>query len=159
MRPIVSTSLMALLAAVSISACSSSSSASNNSADQTATSSASSDNSTASVASDNSASADNSAAAPAAAADAPLYPGAVADTLPAAAGSPPPGGKSYSTSDAPAKVEDWYKANVKNAALKGSTPTGAMFLIGDMKTGTVILIQSDSGKTWILTGPASTVGK
>lgn len=148
MRPIVTTSLLAILAAVSIAACSSSSNASSNAADQSTTTSAAADN------------ADNAAAAPAAAAgDVPLYPGAVADTLPAAAGSPPPGGKSYSTADAPAKVQAWYTTNVKNAVLKGSTPTGSMFLIGDMKTGTVIMVQSDSGKTWILTGPASVVGK
>jgi hypothetical protein len=147
MRPIVSTSLLAILAAISISACSSSSNASNNAADSSSTSSA---------ASDNSMSADNSAAAPAAAAaDVPLYPGAVADSLPAKAGSPPPGGKAYSTADDPAKVQAWYTANVKDAVLKGSTPTGSMFLIGDAKTGTVVMVQADSGKTWILTGPAS----
>jgi hypothetical protein len=159
MRPIVTTSLLAILAAISISACSSSSNASNNTA--ATASSAAADNSMSGAASDNSSTADNSAAAPAAAAagDVPLYPGAVADTLPAAAGSPPPGGKSYSTADTPAKVQAWYTANVKNAVLKGSTPTGSMFLIGDMKTGTVIMVQSDSGKTWILTGPAATVGK
>jgi hypothetical protein len=147
MRPIVSTALMAILAAISISACSSSSNASNSAAD----SSASSDNGAASGMS-----ADNSAAAPAAAtADVPLYPGAVADSLPAKAGTPPPGGKAYSTADAPAKVQAWYTANVKNAVLKGTTPTGSMFLIGDAKTGTVVMVQADSGKTWILTGPAS----
>jgi hypothetical protein len=156
MRPIVSTSLMAILAAISITACSSSSNASNGAADSSA-SSAAADNS---ASSDNGAasgmSADNSAAAPAAAAgDVPLYPGAVTDSLPAKAGSPPPGGKSYSTADAPAKVQAWYTANVKNAVLKGSTPTGSMFLIGDAKTGTIVMVQADSGKTWILTGPAS----
>jgi hypothetical protein len=151
MRPIVSTSLMAILAAISISACSSSSNASNNVADSSTTSAAA-DNS---MSSDNSA--DNSAAAPAAATDVPLYPGAVADSLPAKAGTPPPGGKAYSTADAPAKVQAWYTANVKNAVLKGSTPTGSMFLIGDAKTGTVVMVQADSGKTWILTGPASSL--
>jgi hypothetical protein len=159
MRPIVSTSLLAILAAISISACSSSSNAANNTADQSTTSSAAADNSTSS---DNSATSDNSAAAPAAdaAGSVPLYPGAVVDSLPAKAGPPPPGGKSYSTADAPAKVQAWYTANVKNAVLKGSTPTGAMFLIGDAKTGTVVMVQSDSGKTWILTGPASAlIGK
>jgi hypothetical protein len=152
---IVSTSLLAILATISISACSSSSNASSNTVDNSAAaaSAAPADNSAA-------APADNSAAAPAAAAaDVPLYPGAVADTLPAAAGTPPPGGKAFSTSDTPAKVQAWYTANVKSAVLKGSTPTGAMFLIGDPKTGTVILVQSDSGKTWILTGPAASVGK
>jgi hypothetical protein len=160
MRPIATTSLLAILAAISISACSNSSNASNNTA-ATASSAAADNSSMSSAASDNGATADNAAAAPAAAAagDVPLYPGAVADTLPAAAGSPPPGGKSYSTADTPAKVQAWYTANVKNAVLKGSTPTGSMFLIGDMKTGTVIMVQSDSGKTWILTGPAATVGK
>jgi hypothetical protein len=157
MRQIVTTSLVAILAAISISACSSSSNASSNTTvdnSAAAASSAPADNSAAA------APADNSAAAPAAAsADVPMYPGAVADTLPAAAGTPPPGGKSFSTADTPAKVQAWYTANVKNAVLKGSTPTGAMFLIGDAKTGTVILVQSDSGKTWILTGPASSVGK
>ncbi len=114
------------------------------------------DNGASSASSDNSMSADNSAAAPAAAAaDVPLYPGAVADSLPAKAGSPPPGGKAYSTADDPAKVQAWYTANVKNAVLKGSTPTGSMFLIGDAKNGTVVMVQADSGKTWILTGPAS----
>jgi hypothetical protein len=154
MRPIVSTSLMAILAAISISACSSSSNASNNAADSSSMSSAAADNSASSAASDNSMSGDNSAAAPAAA-DVPLYPGAVADSLPAKAGAPPPGGKAYSTADDPAKVQAWYTANVKNAVLKGSTPTGSMFLIGDVKTGTVVMVQADSGKTYILTGPAS----
>ena len=137
MRPIVTTSLLAIFAAVSISACSNASNntaatASSASADN-GMSSAASDNGMSSAASDNGAAADNSAAA-ASAGDVPLYPGAVADTLPAAAGSPPPGGKSYSTADTPAKVQAWYAANVKNAVLKGSTPTGSMFLIGDMKT-------------------------
>jgi hypothetical protein len=132
MRSIVSTSLFAILAAISISACSSSSTASNNAGA-------------------------SPAAAPAG--DVPLYPGAVADALPAKAGTPPPGGKSYSTADAPAKVQAWYTANVKNAVLKGSTPSGAMFLIGDMKTGTVVMVQADSGKTWILTGPATLLGQ
>jgi len=143
MRPIVSTSLLAILAAVSISACSGSSNASNNAAD---TNSAAAPAATA-------------AAAAAPAGDVPLYPGAVVDTLPAKAGTPPPGGKSYSTADAPAKVQAWYMANVKNAVLKGSTPTGAMFLVGDMKTGTVVMVQADAGKTWILTGPVSMLGK
>jgi len=84
-----------------------------------------------------------------------LYPGATAATLPAAAGSPPPGANAYNTADSFAKVKAWYQANVPAARLTGSTPTGAAFLIGDAKTGSIVLIQEDHNKTWILTGPAS----
>jgi hypothetical protein len=156
MRPILSASLLAIVAAVSISACSSSSN-STNTVDATATV-APADNSAAAPA-DNSAAApaDSSAAAPAAG-QPPLYPGAAPDTLPAKGGTPPPGGKSYSTKDSVEKVKAWYVANVKDAKLTGSSPQGAMFLQGDPKTGTVIMVMSDSGKTWILTGPAASMG-
>jgi hypothetical protein len=168
MRPILTTSLMAILAAISISACSSASSSANaadnsaaaadNSAASANNAAASADNSAAS--SDNSAaSSDNSAAAagaaPAAGGAIPVYPGAAVAALPAAAGTPPPGGKSWATTDSFDKVKAWYTANLKGAVLKGSTPTGAMYMIGDEKTGTVVMLQADKGKVWILSGPAN----
>jgi len=148
MRPILPASLIAILAAVSISACSSSSNASTNSTDTNAATSSAADNSAA-------APADNSAAA--APADVSVYPGATSDTPPGATGTPPPGVKGYSTTDPVAKVMAWYKDNLKGAKAVSSTPEGGVYLVGDQKTGTAVMIQAMNGKTWIVTGPAGSM--
>ena len=135
MSRLLSTFSIVAVAAICITACSSSSNSSSASSEAVASPAASE--------------------APAAAGAVALYPGAVETPLPAEAGETPPGGKSYATGDSVDKVKAWYLANVKDAQRKGDTPTGAEYLIGDAKTGTVVLIQASGGKTYILTGPAS----
>jgi hypothetical protein len=164
MRPILSASLMAILAAISISACSNSSSAANtadnaaaaadNSAAAANNSAAAADNSAANA--DNSAATtDNSAAAAPAAGDASVYPGAKTDTPPGASGTPPPGVAGYSTTDGLDKVEAWYTANLKGGKVASKSALGEFITVGDAKTGTVVMIQSASGKVYIVTGPSS----
>jgi hypothetical protein len=157
MRPILSASLMAIVAAVSISACSSSSNSSNASTDTNSATSAAADNSATSSAADNSAAAPADAGAAAAPADVAVYPGATEGTPPGASGTPPPGVKGYSTPDGAAKVMAWYKDNLKGAKAVTSSADGGIFMVGDTKTGTAIMIQSMGGKTWIVSGPAASM--
>jgi len=165
MRSIFPMSLIAVLAALSITACSSSTASS--SADSTASSSAAADSSatsdnsaTSSATSDNTAAsaapANNMAAASGAP---PLYPGAAAGTAPAGLGEKalPKTVKVYSTSDGFAKVKTWYQGKLKGAqemAQPGKEKTMDAFLLGQGKSATVVMIQSLNGKTWIAIGPA-----
>jgi ABC-type Fe3+-hydroxamate transport system substrate-binding protein len=153
MRPFLSASLMAIVAVVSISACSSSSNSSTNSADNSATTTSAAADNSATTTDNSAASGDTSAAAAPAGAN--VYPGAKTDTPPGASGTPPPGVAGYSTTDGPDKVTAWYKANLAGAKLVTSSAQGSVFQSGDTKTGTLVMIQAAGGKTYIITGPAS----
>lgn len=88
----------------------------------------------------------------------PVYPGAVAGTRPAGVGlkAPPPGSKTYVTSDDFARVKVWYKAHLTGAAelaQPGMEKTEDAFLVGHGASGMVVMIQSYKGKTWIVIGP------
>jgi hypothetical protein len=177
MRAILPTSLLAIVAAISLSACSG---AANNAADNSATSAAtsdnaaastatsdnsaaSSDNSATSAASDNSAAStnaasDNSAASGAAAGPPPVYPGATEGARPAGVASGAPASvKAYSTSDDFAKVTAWYRANLKGAGElppSGKDKDKDVFLVGKATSGgSIVMIQTAGGKTWIVIGP------
>jgi hypothetical protein len=96
--------------------------------------------------------------APAAGTAPPVYPGAVASARPAGVGfkAPPPQAKTYVTSDDFAKVKAWYKAQLKGAqemAQPGMEKTEDAFLVGEVSSGMVVMIQSYKGKTWIIIGP------
>ena len=168
MRAILSTSLLAVLVAVGISACSGSSTTASSAGDQTAASSAAADNSA--TTSDNSAASDNTAAsaAPAESAAAapaggesgapPVYPGATAGTAPAGVGLKqlPKSVKVYYTSDDFGKVKTWYVAQLKGAQemqQPGKEKTMDAFLVGQGPSGKVVMIQSLDGKVWIVIGP------
>ncbi|MBV8728022.1 MAG: hypothetical protein JO233_09555 [Candidatus Eremiobacteraeota bacterium] len=89
---------------------------------------------------------------------APVYPGAVATTRPAAIGikAPPRNAKTYVTSDGFAKVKVWYQQHLKGApemAQPGMEKTEDAFLVGHGASGAVVMIQSYKGKTWIVIGP------
>ena len=88
----------------------------------------------------------------------PVYPGAVPGDRPTGVGfkAPPPQSKTYVTSDDFAKVKAWYKAQLNGAqelAQPGMEKTEDAFLIGHGASGTVVMIQSYEGKTWIVIGP------
>jgi hypothetical protein len=88
----------------------------------------------------------------------PVYPGAVAAARPAGVGlkTPPPSAKTYATSDSFAKVKAWYQAHLRGAQglqQAGMQKTEYAFLIGSIDSGTVVMIQSYKGKTWIVIGP------
>ena len=88
----------------------------------------------------------------------PVYPGAVAAARPAGVGlkAPPPGSKTYVTSDDFAKVKAWYKTHLQRAqelAQPGMEKTEDAFLVGQASSGMVVMIQSYKGKTWIVIGP------
>jgi cytoskeletal protein RodZ len=165
--------LLAVVAAVGISACSSSSNATANTADATtATSSADADNSmatdnTANTASDNSAASDTSAAntaastAPADAGTAgapPVYPGAVIGPRPkGVADGAPSTVKAYLTPDGMVTVRTWYKAHLKDASEiggPGNAKDKDVFLVGQGPSGQVVMLQTVGGKTWVVIGPA-----
>lgn len=87
----------------------------------------------------------------------PVYPGAVASARPAGVGlkAPPPGSKTYVTSDDFAKVKAWYKAHLSGAqemAQPGMEKTEDAFLVGHGSSGMVVMIQSYKGKTYIVIG-------
>jgi hypothetical protein len=159
MRATLTTLLLAVFAAASISACSKSSSSTSNSTDQTATSTAPASN----ASSDAAASSDNVASpAPAGSggtsATPPIYPGAVPGVRPEGVGfkAPPPQVKVYSTADDFATVKAWYRAHLKGApemAQPGMEKTEDAFLVGRGASGVAVMIQSFKGKTWILIGP------
>ncbi|MEO6834737.1 MAG: hypothetical protein ABI231_02360 [Candidatus Tumulicola sp.] len=128
---------------MSITACSSHSATSTK--DQAATSSATSDNAAASTA-------PMAASGPTGAP--PVYPGAAPGTRPAGLGekAPPATAKVYYTADDFAKVKAWYKSKLNGApeiAQPGKEKTEDAFLVGQGKTGMVVMIQSLNGKTWI----------
>ncbi len=160
MRATFTTLLLAVLATVSIAACSKSSSSTASSTDQSATTATASADA---VSSDNAASSDGAAsAAPAAATGAagtpPVYPGALPAVRPEGVGmkAPPAKVKTYSTPDDFAKVKAWYQAQLKGASemqQPGMAKTEDAFLVGQAGSGMVVLIQSFKGKTWILIGP------
>jgi len=148
---LLTTSLMAILAAVAITACSggsSSSSASDNTA-----SSAAADNSASSAASDNSASEPNGGASTS---DIPSYPGA---TTEAAGSSSSMGmakssaGKVMSSSDSFDKVYAWYQKNMPAGSEKAHTTTpvqSAVFMLGEAgKDQKSVTISVAGGKTMI----------
>jgi hypothetical protein len=88
----------------------------------------------------------------------PVYPGAVAAARPTGVGfkAPPPQSKTYVTPDDFAKVKAWYKAQLEGAAelaQPGMEKTEDAFLLGHGASGTVVMIQSYQGKTWIVIGP------
>jgi hypothetical protein len=152
MRATLATLLLAILAAVGLSACSKSSSSATNSTDQTASSTAAADNA---APSDNAASA---APAGGASGSPPVYPGAVLGARPEGVGfkAPPSKVRAYSTPDDFATVKAWYKAHLKGAsemAQPGMEKTEDAFLVGSAASGAVVMIQSFQGKTWILIGP------
>jgi hypothetical protein len=158
MRATLSASLLAVLAAASISACSSSSNATNASADQAAATSSADNGATT-----NNAAASDNAVASAAPADAsaagalPVYPGATAGTRPkGVADGAPPQAKAYSTSDDEPKVAAWYKAHLKGAGdLGGNGAVKDVYLVGSAASGTIIMLVTSGGKTWIVMGPAT----
>ncbi|HEY6325501.1 MAG TPA: hypothetical protein VIW73_03155 [Candidatus Cybelea sp.] len=69
---------------------------------------------------------------------------------------PPPQAKTYVTSDGFATVRAWYRAHLKGATelqQPGMEKTEDAFLVGGGASGTVVMIQSYQGKTWIVIGP------
>ena len=163
MRRTLPLTLLAVVAAVGISACSNSANTAANATDSNAAvSSAAADNS---AASDNTASSDNAAntAASTAPADAgttsapPVYPGAAAGTRPkGVADGAPSTVKAYLTPDGMATVRTWYKDHLKGASEIGAPDndkTKDVFLVGQGPSGEVVMLQSVGGKTWIIIGP------
>jgi hypothetical protein len=91
--------------------------------------------------------------------DIPVYPGATAATAPFMPSSPSPDGRSYSTPDSVADVSAWYKTKAPNTIFERDLNQGAIFLVGDRKTGSVVMVVAKDGKTWIVSGPAALFGK
>jgi hypothetical protein len=158
MRRTLPLTLLAVVAAIGISACSNSSNTAANATDSNAAvSSAAADNS---AASDN---ASDNTAASTAPADAgttsapPVYPGAAAGTRPkGVADGAPSTVKSYLTPDGMATVRTWYKGHLKGASEIGAPDndkTKDVFLVGQGPSGQVVMLQSVGGKTWIIIGP------
>lgn len=88
----------------------------------------------------------------------PVYPGAVPGNLPAgvALKAPPPQVKAYVTSATFATVKAWYQAHLMDKTelqQPGMEKTEDAFLVGKGPDGTVVMIRSFKGKTWILIGP------
>jgi hypothetical protein len=167
MRRTLPLTLLAVVAAIGMSACSNSSNTAANATDSNAAvSSAAADNS---AASDNTASTDNTAnaasdnAAATAPADAgttsapPVYPGAAAGPRPkGVADGAPSTVKAYLTPDGMTTVRTWYKDHLKGASEIGAPDndkTKDVFLVGQGPSGQVVMLQSVGGKTWIIIGP------
>jgi hypothetical protein len=108
-----------------------------------------------SSASSSSAATDGSAAV----GDIPVYPGATAEAAPFMPSSPSPDGRSYSTQDSVADVTAWYKTKAPNTVFERDLNAGAVFLVGDRKAGSVVMVVAKGGKTWIVSGPAAMFGK
>jgi hypothetical protein len=148
----LTTSMMALVAAVAITGCSGGSS---NSTDNSATSAAT-DNSAAAT-SDNSAAttANDSAAASKATGDIPSYPGAKTEAAGSSAmgGSGMSAGKVLSTTDAFDKVYGWYQKNMPAGSEKSHMDApvkSAVFMTGEAgKDQQSVTITNSSGKTMI----------
>lgn len=88
----------------------------------------------------------------------PVYPGAQPGTAPKGLGQRalPASAKVYVTPDDFAKVKAWYASQLKGApemAQPGMEKTEDAFLVGQGKSGMVVMIQSLNGKTWIVTAP------
>ena len=175
MRAIFSTSALAILIAMSITACSNSSRTATSTQNQTTASTAPAGNAVASTAPAgntvvSTAPARHAAAPPAPAHHAapppapvaasggsgapPLYPGATPAHAPAGLGEKalPVTAKVYTTSDGFAKVKAWYKSKLNGApemSQPGKEATQDAFLLRHAKTAMVVLIQSVNGKTWI----------
>lgn len=133
----IAAAFLALLLGASLTACSSSSS------------NASSDNGAASASSDNGASSVNGV---------PAYPGATEVTNADGMGTPPPGGKAYTTAADPTKVKAWYVANVKGIkVVSDNGKQGLFMLMGDTKTGTGVVVITQNGKTVIGILPAASI--
>jgi hypothetical protein len=101
----------------------------------------------------------SAAGSSAAAGDIPVYPGATAATAPFMPSSPSPDGRSYSTPDSVADVSAWYKTKAPNTIFERDLNQGAVFLVGDRKTGSVVMVVAKGGETWIVSGPAALFGK
>jgi hypothetical protein len=156
---LLTTSLVAVLAAVAITACSggSSSSSSDNTATSSATdttSSASSD--TTSTATEPSTGSDQTAAGNAATADIPSYPGATTEAAGSSMGmgaGKNAAGKVMSTSDSFDKVYAWYQKNMPSGSEKAHTTSpvqSAVFMIGEAgKDQKSVTISVQGGKTMI----------
>jgi hypothetical protein len=86
-----------------------------------------------------------------------MYPGAAAAARPkGVADGAPPSAKAYATSDDFGKVRTWYQTNMKGVPELGANDkTKDVFLLGKGKTASVLMLQTASGKTWIITGPAT----
>lgn len=88
----------------------------------------------------------------------PVYPGATASARPAGVGfkTPPPSAKTYVTPDAFTKVKGWYQAHLKGAQemqQAGMERSEDAFLVGNVGSGVVVMVESYNGKTWIVIGP------
>lgn len=88
----------------------------------------------------------------------PVYPGALPGVRPAGVGfkTPPPDAKAYVTPDDFNTVKTWYAAHLPGAQelqQPGMEKIEDAFLVGDGKNGSIVLIQSYKGKTWIVIGP------
>jgi len=114
--------------------------------------------------SSSSSAADNSAASqssPASAASGavPVYAGAT-QTDKTSYGTPPPGATAYVTNDDPVTVAKWYQAQVPGITVAApATSKGGLLLSGDQKTGTFVTLIGETGKTYILITPASSMSQ
>lgn len=72
--------------------------------------------------------------------------------------SPSPDGRSYRTPDSVADVSAWYKTKAPNTVFVRDLQEGAVFLVGDRKTGSVVMVVAKGGTTWIVSGPAAMFG-
>jgi len=165
MRAIFSTSVLAILIAMSMTACANSSRTATSTQNQTTASTAPAHHAAAPPAPAHHAAAPPAPAhhaaappAPVAASSAsgapPLYPGAAPAHAPASLGEKalPVTAKVYTTSDGFAKVKAWYKSKLNGApemSQPGKEATQDAFLLRHAKTAMVVLIQSVNGKTWI----------
>jgi hypothetical protein len=154
---LLSTSLVAILAAIAITACSGGSSSSSAS-DQSASSSTASDNGgSSSTATEATTGSDQTAAGNAATADIPSYPGATTEAAGSSMGSmtgaKSAAGKVMSTSDSFDKVYAWYQKNMPAGSEKAHTTTpvqSAVFMIGEAgKDQKSVTISVAGGKTMI----------
>ncbi|MBV9148591.1 MAG: hypothetical protein JO024_01900 [Candidatus Eremiobacteraeota bacterium] len=145
MRAIFSTSVLAILIAMSMTACANSSRTATSTQNQTTASTAPAHHAAAPPA---------PVAASSASGAPPLYPGAAPAHALASLGEKalPVTAKVYTTSDGFAKVKAWYKSKLNGApemSQPGKEATQDAFLLGHAKTAMVVLIQSVNGKTWI----------
>ena len=155
---LLTTSLVAVLAAVAITACSGGSSSS--STDTTTSSATDTSGSTAtSTATEPSTGSDNTAAGNAATADIPSYPGATTEAAGSSMGmgaAKTAAGKVMSTSDSFDKVYGWYQKNMPAGSEKAHTTSpvqSAVFMIGEAgKDQKSVTISVQGGKTMITIG-------
>jgi hypothetical protein len=87
----------------------------------------------------------------------PLYAGAK-QTDATSYGTPPPGATAYVTPDDPVTVGKWYQAQIPGITVAAPvTAKGGLLLVGDQNTGTFITLIGETGKTYILITPASSM--